>query len=93
MADMAAVWTACTKRLFEEKSLAPERAVLLRGFCCFMGIFEGCFGKSECLRVVFCGEVVVNCVVNRGGLMVGFREPKICHFFERFLWKTLKFKK
>jgi hypothetical protein len=29
-------------------------------------------------------------VVNRGGLMVGFREPKICHFFERFLWKTLK---
>jgi hypothetical protein len=42
-----------------------------------MGVFEGCFAKSECLRVVFCGDVVVNCVVNRGGLMVVFRELNI----------------
>jgi hypothetical protein len=29
--------------------------------------------------LVFCGEVVVNCVVKRGGLMVGFRGLTICH--------------
>jgi hypothetical protein len=45
-----------------------------------MGVFEGCFGKSGCLQVVFCGEVVVNCVVNRGGLMVVSRELKTCHW-------------
>ena len=26
--------------------------------------FEGCFGKSGVQNVVFCGENVVNCVVN-----------------------------
>jgi hypothetical protein len=45
-----------------------------------MGVFEGCFGKSGCFWMVFCGEVVVNCVVNRGGLMVVFPGLKICHF-------------
>jgi hypothetical protein len=44
-----------------------------------MGIFEGCFGESGCLQVVFCGEVVVDCVVNRGGLTVAFRGLKIRH--------------
>ncbi len=33
-------------------------------FWCFMGVFEGCFGKSGVQNVVFCGEVVVDCVVN-----------------------------
>jgi hypothetical protein len=41
-----------------------------------MGIFEGCFGESGCLQVVFCGEVVVNCMVNRGGLMTTFCAAK-----------------
>jgi hypothetical protein len=29
-----------------------------------MGVFEGCFGKTVVQRVVFCGENVVDCVVN-----------------------------
>ena len=42
------------------------------GLCCFMGVFKGCFVKVGVFWVVFYGEVVVNCVVNRGGLMVVF---------------------
>jgi hypothetical protein len=34
--------------------------------------FEGGFGKSGCFCVVFCGEVVVDCVVNRGWSTVDF---------------------
>jgi hypothetical protein len=44
-----------------------------------MGVFEGCFGKSGCFWVVFCGDVVVDCVVKRGGLMVVFEWLKTCH--------------
>jgi hypothetical protein len=29
------------------------------GFCCFMDVFEGGFGKSECRTWFFAGEVVV----------------------------------
>jgi hypothetical protein len=80
MADMAAaVWTACTKlTVFAEKSKAPAKS----GALLFMGVFEGCFGKSGCLKVVFSGEVVVNCVVKRGGLMVIFRGLKYATRFE-----------
>jgi hypothetical protein len=42
------------------------------GFCCFAGVFEGCFGKSACRTWRFCGEIVVKCVVKRGELMVVF---------------------
>jgi hypothetical protein len=35
-----------------------------QGFAVFAGVFEGCFGKSVCWWMVFCGEVVVGCVVN-----------------------------
>jgi hypothetical protein len=45
-----------------------------------MGVFEGCFGKVGCFWVVFCGEVVVNGVVNRGGLHGCFWGLKTCHF-------------
>jgi hypothetical protein len=45
-----------------------------------MGLFEGGFGKSGCFWMVFCGEVVVNCVVNRGGLRGCFLGLKMCHF-------------
>jgi hypothetical protein len=45
-----------------------------------MGVFEGGFGKSGCFWMVFCGDFVVNCVVNRGGLCGGFRGLEICHF-------------
>ena len=75
MADMAAAWTGCTKLLFAKKSGASEKS----GALLFCGVFWGCFGKSGFLRVVFCGEIVVNCVVNRGGLMVGFWGLKIHH--------------
>jgi hypothetical protein len=37
--------------------------------CAFAGVFEGGFGKSGVQWVVFCGEVVVNCVVNVDGGM------------------------
>jgi hypothetical protein len=42
------------------------------GFCCFAGVFEGCFAKMAVQNVVFCGEIVVKCVVKRGELMVVF---------------------
>jgi hypothetical protein len=32
----------------------------------------------------FCGEVVVDCVVNRGALMVGFWRLKKCPLFEDY---------
>jgi hypothetical protein len=35
-----------------------------RGFAVFVGVFEGCFGKSGDLWMVFCGENVVECMVN-----------------------------
>jgi hypothetical protein len=37
--------------------------------CAFAGVFEGGFRKSTVQRMVFCGEVVVNCVVNVDGGM------------------------
>jgi hypothetical protein len=45
-----------------------------------MGILKGCFGKRGCFWMVFGGEVVVNCVVNRGGLHGRFSGLKICQF-------------
>jgi hypothetical protein len=71
-----AVWTECINlTVLQKKSGAPEKS----GALLFHGLFQGCFGKSGCLRVVFCGEVVVNCVVLRGGLMVVFWGLEICH--------------
>jgi hypothetical protein len=35
----------------------------------------------------FCGEVVVDCVVDRGWLMVVCAASKIFQLFEIFLWK------
>jgi hypothetical protein len=35
-----------------------------RGFAVFAGVFEGGFGKRGGLWMVFCGENVVECVVN-----------------------------
>jgi hypothetical protein len=64
----AAVWTACTKQLVAENSKAPGRP----GALLFLAVFEGGFEKSVLLGVFFCGEVVVICVVKRGGLMVVF---------------------
>jgi hypothetical protein len=40
-----------------------------RGFAVFAGVFEGGFGKSGVQSMVFCGENVVECVVN----VVNFR--------------------
>jgi hypothetical protein len=34
--------------------------------------FRGFFAKKGVFSVVFCGEVVVDCVVNRGALMAVF---------------------
>ena len=57
----AAVWTACTKKLFQEKKVEPRSDP---GLCCFCRSFEGCFGKNVVQSVVFGGELVVFCVVN-----------------------------
>jgi hypothetical protein len=66
---MAAVWTECINlTVLQKKSGAPAES----GALLFYGHFGGCFGKSGCLRVVFCGDFVVNCVVKRGGWMVVF---------------------
>jgi len=43
-----------------QKKICPGES---RGFCCFTGVFEGCFGKTWCLVVVNCGD-------DRGGLLV-----------------------
>jgi hypothetical protein len=48
------------------------------------GVFSGGFAKKCVFRVVFCGEVVVDCVVNRGALMAVFWRLKICHGFELY---------
>jgi hypothetical protein len=74
----AAVWMECTNlNPFCGKKVEPR---LSPGLCCFMGLFEGGFGKSGCFWMVFCGEVVVNCVVNRGGLRGCFLGLEMCHF-------------
>jgi hypothetical protein len=73
----AAVWTACTNlTVLQKKSGAPAES----GALLFLGVFEGGFGKSGCFWMVFGGDFVVNCVVNRGGLRGRFRGLKICHF-------------
>jgi hypothetical protein len=41
-----------------------------------MGVFEGGAGKVGFFGMVFCGEVVVNCVVDRGWLTVIFARSK-----------------
>jgi hypothetical protein len=56
-------------------------------FGALWAFFEGGAGKTGVFCVVFCGEVVVNCVVNHGSLMVVCAASKIFHFFEIFLWK------
>jgi hypothetical protein len=60
----AAVWTACTKKLFQEKNWSPGASRSAPGFRCFPGFFAECFGKCGVLRVFFDGEIVVNCVVD-----------------------------
>jgi hypothetical protein len=52
-----------------------------------MGVFKGGSEKSGVFAWCFCGEVVVNCVVNPGWLMVDFADWKICQIFKIFLWK------
>ena len=47
----------------------------------WMGFFAGVFVKKCVLVWCFCGEVVVDCVVNRGALMVVFWRLKICQCF------------
>jgi hypothetical protein len=42
---------------FWVKILAPE---MIRGFCVFAGVFEGCFGKTACWMWFFGGEIVVD---------------------------------
>jgi hypothetical protein len=78
----AAVWTACTKTLlFAEKSETPERDDLLRGFCCFTVIFEGCSEKCGVQMVVFGGGFVVICMVNCGASWSLIWDRKIRHVF------------
>jgi hypothetical protein len=76
MADMAAAWMECTNLSVLQKKVEPRQSP---GLCCFMGVFEGCFGKVVVFWLVFCGEVVVNCVVNRGGLQGCFWALRTCH--------------
>jgi hypothetical protein len=54
---------------------------LVRGGGAF---FRGSFAKNGVFAWCFCGEVVVNCVVNRGALMAAFWRLKICDCFELY---------
>jgi hypothetical protein len=56
----------------------PGRIFFVRGGRAF---FQGVFAKIGVLVWCFCGEVVVDCVVNRGALMAVFWRLKICHCF------------
>ena len=49
--------------------------------CGGRAFFQGVFAKKGVLVWCFCGEVVVNCVVNRGALMAVFWRLKMCHGF------------
>jgi hypothetical protein len=44
-----------------------------------MGFFEGVWEKVGVFSVVFCGGVVVNCMVERGELHGCFGALKTCH--------------
>jgi hypothetical protein len=56
-------------------------------FCVWWrAVFSGGFAKKGVFGVVICGEVVVDCVVNRGALTVVFRRLKMCHFFGFYLF-------
>jgi hypothetical protein len=44
--------------------------------------FRGGSAKKGVFSVVICGEVVVDCVVNRGALTVVFWRLKMCHFLD-----------
>jgi hypothetical protein len=46
--------------------------------------FQGVLAKKGVLVWCFCGEVVVDCVVNRGALTAAFWRLKICHGFELY---------
>jgi hypothetical protein len=84
MADMAAAWTVCTKKLFAEKSATPGRGDLSRGFAVFAGFFEGGFGKSGRKRVVFCGDFYGGSMVGMWFLDGAFSELKIFLSRENF---------
>jgi hypothetical protein len=85
----------CGKRLFTPACKAPRIGAEERGleqsgsavagppfFCGWRrALFRGVFAKSDVLVWCFCGEVVVNCVVNRGALLVVFWRLKTCHCF------------
>jgi hypothetical protein len=57
-------------------------------FCCFAGVFEGCFGKNDVLVVVNRGEVVVDCMVNVDIWMSLFRGLRIGHLIEIYFSKA-----
>jgi hypothetical protein len=84
----AAVWTACTKLLLAEKKFGPGESCFAPGPCCFMGVFEGCFGKSGFKRVVFCVDFCGGSVVGMWFLDGAFSELKIFLSGKIFLWKT-----
>jgi hypothetical protein len=50
--------------------------------------FEGGVGEVGVFAWCFCGEVVVNWVVNRGCLTVVFAGSKTFQVFEIILWKS-----
>jgi hypothetical protein len=54
--------------------------VALRGFLVFAGVFEGGFGKTGVSWWCFCGQRVVNCVVDDGLWMTSFQGWKFCGF-------------
>jgi hypothetical protein len=70
----------------------------MEGFCgcglgkkCFCGgepFFQGVLAFSWCLVMVNRGDVVVNCVVNRGAWRTLFRRAKIFLFLKYYLGRV-----
>jgi hypothetical protein len=57
-------------------------------FCGEEAFLQGVFAFSWCLVVVNRGDVVVNCVVNRGALWTLFLPPKIFLHFQFFFGRS-----
>jgi hypothetical protein len=54
---------------FKKKYCVPPVGAI----CGFARVFEGGFGKYGAFRWCFCGEVVVNCMVNAVYFVVDFK--------------------
>jgi hypothetical protein len=78
----AAVWTACTKKLFYRKKWSPGE---IQGFAVFTGVFEGCFGRCGEKSLVCVGSFVVLRVVRLDNFRLIFVGRKCARMLKIFV--------